>query len=353
MFNMKENHLQPREWSDNQRRIFIDAVQLYEAHIAAFREGRSYRGGMHWKKSKGKEYLFRSTDRFGYGKSLGPRSSATEKIIQEFRKGKERNKSRLATLKDRLKEQARFCRAAAIQRVPRIVAGVLRVLDQYGVLGRNLCVIGTNALYAYEAAAGVFVDRPILATQDMDLLWDIQSRLKLVAEGDQPPPKLLDILRKADRSFARHKGQGFRAVNKEGYLVDLVKPEPRNVMALEPRRMGEDGDLVAAEIRSLQWLVSSPKFTQIVVGDDGYPAAMTCPDPRAFALHKIWLSERADRDPLKKKRDRHQGLTVAYLIARYLPQFRFNAEELRMIPKKVFDRAGQEILKLDVPPEFG
>ena len=161
------------------------------------------------------------------------------------------------------------------------------------------------------------------------------------------------VLSKADRSFVPHKGQGFRAVNKEGYLVDLVKPEPKNIMAIEPRRMGDAGDLVAAEIRNLHWLVSSPKFTQIVIGDDGYPAAMTCPDPRAFALHKIWLSERADRDPLKKKRDRHQGLTVAYLIARYLPQFRFNAEELRMFPKNVFDRAGQEISKLDVPPEFG
>ena len=351
---MKENNLEPREWSDNQRRIFIDTTQLYEAYIAAFRESRSYRGGMHWKKSKGKDYLFKSTDRYGYGKSLGPRSPETEKILREFKSGKEQSRKRLAVLKERLKEQARFCRAAAIQRVPRIVASILRVLDQHRLLGRNLCVIGTNAVYAYEAAAGVFVDRPILATQDMDLLWDIQSRLKLAAETDQSlPPGLLDIIRKADRSFALHEGQLFRAVNKEGYLVDLVKPEPRNVMAVERRRMGEAGDLVAAEIRNLQWLVSSPKFTQIVIGDDGYPAAMTCPDPRAFALHKLWLSERADRNPLKKTRDRHQGLTVAYLVARYLPQYRFSADEMRMFPKSVFDAAGQELSSLEAPPDFG
>jgi len=41
---------------------------------------------MHWKKSKGKDDLFRSTDRFGYGKSLGPRSSETEKTLREFPK---------------------------------------------------------------------------------------------------------------------------------------------------------------------------------------------------------------------------------------------------------------------------
>ena len=50
---MKENEFMPKEMSANQRRIFIDTAQLYEAYIVTFRESRSYRGGMHWKKSKG------------------------------------------------------------------------------------------------------------------------------------------------------------------------------------------------------------------------------------------------------------------------------------------------------------
>ena len=41
---------------------------------------------MHWKKSKSREYLFRSRDRFGYGKSLGPRSPETEKILTAIQK---------------------------------------------------------------------------------------------------------------------------------------------------------------------------------------------------------------------------------------------------------------------------
>ena len=47
---------------------------------------------MHWEKTKGREYLFRSRDRFGYGKSLGPRSSETEKILAQFQQGKQRKK---------------------------------------------------------------------------------------------------------------------------------------------------------------------------------------------------------------------------------------------------------------------
>ncbi|MFH1983598.1 MAG: nucleotidyltransferase domain-containing protein [Pseudomonadota bacterium] len=350
---MKENLVEPKEWSDNQRRIFIDAAQLYEAFIVAFRDGRSYRGGMHWKKSKGKDYLFRSTDRLGYGKSMGPRSPETEKTLEDFRKGKERSKERMASLKQRINEQSRFCKAAAIQRVPKIVTSVLRLLDQHKLLGSSMSVIGTNAIYAYEAASGVFVDRPILATRDMDILWDIRSRLKLVADSDRPVVTgLLDILRKADKSFERHSGQHFRAVNNDGYLVDLVKPEPKPAMMVERRRVGEDDDLDAAEIGNLQWLVSSPKFEQVVVGEDGYAAKMVCPDPRSFALHKIWLSGRSDRDPVKKKRDRHQGLTVAYLVARYLPGFSFSADELRMFPMDVFEAANAALSEVTLPKDL-
>ena len=346
---MKEKQELPIEMSANQRRIFVDAVQLYEAYLDAFRESRSYRGGMHWKKSKGREYLFRTRDRYGYGKSLGPRSPELEKVLDDFRKGKKRNKERLQALKERLKEQARFCKAASIQRVPRVVTGILRVLDQHRLLGNNVIAVGTNAIYAYEAAAGVFIDSPILATRDMDILWDIRSRLNLAAEDEPQESGLLAMLRKADRSFDLVEKQRFRAANKDGYLVDLIKPEPRDILSIEKRRMGAKGDLEAAEIRNLQWLLAAPKFNQIVIGDDGWPAAMVCPDPRAFALHKIWLSEQPDREPLKKKRDRHQAMAVAYMVDKYLPQHKFKSDELRMFPKEVFLAASREISKKETP----
>ncbi len=341
------------EWSDNQRRIFIDTAQLYDAHRAAFRESRSYRGGMHWKKSKGREYLFRSKDRYGYGKSLGPRSAETERILIDFRNAKGQVMDRLASLKARLKEQARFCKAAYIQRAPRVVTGILRVLDQQQLLGKKVIVIGTNAIYAYEAAAGVFVDNPILATVDMDLLWDIRSPLHLAAGGESPSEAgMLGLLRKADRSFVRIGNQRFRAANKDGYMVDLLKPEPRPIIKRERRRMGGEGDLEAAEIRNLQWLASSPKFRQIVIGEDGYPAAMACPDPRAFALQKFWMSAQPDRNPLKKQRDRNQAIAVAHLVLKYLPQHAFAPQELRMFPKEVVDAATVDLSGHDLPPGF-
>ena len=332
-----------KEMNDNQRRVYIDTAQIYEAYIGTFYKSQAYRGGMHWKKSKGRQYLFRSRDRYGYGESLGLRSPETEKILVEFRENKLQQKERLKNLNDRLDEQARFCKAALIQRVPRVVIGILRQLDQQKLLGKNVLVCGTNALYAYEAAAGVFFDNPIMATNDLDILWDIRPKLTLVGDNDIERIGLLDILRKADRSFEPVEPRSFRAVNRNGYMVDLIKPEPKQLLKKERTQMGDSNDLKAAEIRNLHWLIASPKMSQVVIGDDGHPAAMTVPDPRSFALHKLWLSEQPDRESVKKQRDCDQGIAVSHLIVNYLPQYKFNASELRMFPKTVFSEAKKHL----------
>ncbi len=341
-----------KEWTDNQRRLYIDTVQVHEAFTEAFRKSRSWQGGMHWKKSKGREYLFRSLDRLGNGKSLGPRSPETEKIIDEFRKGKQKIRQRLATLRERIAEQARFCKAARIHRVPRLVGAILRLLDQEHKLGKNIIIAGTHAIFGYEVVAGVFLDAPILATGDLDILWDTRTRLKLAGDRTLRNQGLLGILKKADRSFAPLHKSGFRAVNQDGFMVDLIKPEPRRITQKDPRRMGGKGDLEAAEIRNLQWLLAAPKFSQVIIGDDGYPARIVVPDPRAFALHKLWLSEQPDREPMKKQRDRKQGIAVAEVVIRYLPNCPFKTSELRMFPKDVVQKAEKQISDAGMPPGF-
>ena len=327
-----------KELSDSQRRVYIDTSQVYEAYLAASKKSLSYKGGMHWKKAKGREYLFRSRDRYGYGKSLGLRSPETEKILTEFRRGKQQTKEREASLRNRLKEQARFCKAALIQRVPRVVTSILRLLEQHRMLGRNIIVVGTNSLFAFEAAGGVFFDNPIMATKDMDLLWDTRGRLSLVTDTDSERAGLMGILRKADRSFEPSKTNKYRAVNRHGYMVDLIKPIPKPIWKKELISIGGPDDLVAAEIRNLQWLISSPKFSQIVIGEDGFPATMVTPDPRSFALHKLWLSDQDDREPVKKSRDQNQAIAVFQLVVQYLPRYQFNANEFRMFPAEVVEK---------------
>ncbi len=79
---------------------------------------------------------------------------------------------------------------------------------------------------------------------------------------------------------------------------------------------------------------------------------MAVPDPRAFALHKLWLAGQPDRNPLKKRRDENQGLAVAQLIIRYLPQYRFRTSDNRMFSKNLVESARDRISDSDIPFDF-
>ena len=154
-----------------QSRESIDIEQIYQVWRQTNRQYlASYRGGMGWKTVAGKEYLYRITNRTGGAKSLGPRSPETESLHTKFHEGKIRAKERLQSLAASLQIKAGAAQAAKIARVPAIVANVLRKLDQEESLGKNLTVIGTNAVYAYEAAAGCMVDTGLTATTDCDFI---------------------------------------------------------------------------------------------------------------------------------------------------------------------------------------
>ncbi len=62
---------------------------------------------------------------------------------------------------------------------------------------------------------------------------------------------------------------------------------------------------------------------------------MVVPDPRALALHKLWLSHQEDREPVQQSRDRRQAAALAELILRYLPQYHFFSAELQRFPVEV------------------
>jgi hypothetical protein len=89
-----------------------------------------------------------------------------------------------------------------------------------------------------------------------------------------------------------------------------------------------------------------------VIGEDGFPSAMSVPDPRAFSLHKLWLSKQVNREAVKKQRDHDQAIAVANLIVKYLPQYKFKASELRMFPKALLIEAEKSISGLELPSGF-
>jgi hypothetical protein len=306
--------------SNQQRLHLVNTQQLYSNFIAAHHQARSHTYGMRWKNIRGVEYLFRERDRRGNGKLLGRRSPETEQILAAFHEGKSRAQERLAAIRQQLDEQARLNKALRLARVPRVVARILRELDQHELLGA-FTVLGTQAMYAYEAAGGVQFLLELLASGDVDLLYDSRKKLTLVSnrlDGEG----LLGLLKKADRTFEPIRKRGFRAANAGQFMVDLIVG-PRPMHESEPITFGAD-DLVASEVPGLQWLINAPKLETVAVDEEGQPVPFIVPDPRAFALHKAWLAKQPTREPVKKQRDLAQAQAVALLVHEHMPHLSFD-----------------------------
>jgi hypothetical protein len=331
-------HLEIKELSSEERRQLIDTQQVYETWRATDVEfRRRFVGSMRWATRNGTEYLLRKTGKAET--SLGRRSGPTEAASRAFFQGRERVGDRLKGLSARLDQLAPVNVAMGLGRVPRVTAQILRVADEQGLLGEQLLVLGTNAVYAYEAAAGVEVQSGLVATGDIDLLYDARRHISL-ASRDVRTSGLVGLLRKVDKSFAPVQPRAFRAANRDGYLVDLIRPGAKDVFRdRRPAALTDlADDLEGATIFGLDWLISSPRLEAVAIDERGYPARMVVIDPRAFALHKAWLSTRADREPVKAKRDLQQAEAVAIIASQYL-QRRFDGDDLDALPKALRDLA--------------
>ncbi|MFT3848148.1 MAG: nucleotidyltransferase domain-containing protein [Propionivibrio sp.] len=306
--------------SNQQRLHLVNSEQLYENYRAALRHAAVHRYGMRWKTVRGVEYLFRDQDARGNGKSLGLRSAETETTLAAFLHGRDAANERLAGIRAALDEQARLNKALRLARVPRVIARILRELDAAG-LNKSFTVLGTQALFGYEAAGGVQFLTELLASGDIDLLYDHRKKITLVS-GKLDGLGLLGLLKRADRSFECIRKRGFRAANAGQFMVNLIVP-PRGMYQNDPISFAAE-DLVAAEVPGLQWLLNAPKIDTVAIDEEGWPTPLRVPDPRAFALHKAWLASRPDRDPVKKPRDLAQAKAVAALVREHMPHLPFS-----------------------------
>jgi hypothetical protein len=331
-----------QELNGDQRREAVNTQQRYAAYREAERRNNTYRGSMSWKKIHGRDYLVRSY----YGKSgirrqtsLGLRSKKTEAIKREYDRGRLDAQERFKDLKAVMIRQSAVNRALGLGRVPLAGAKIIRAIDEAGILGAGIRVLGTNAIYAYEAVAGVRIDPGLTATEDIDLPFDARQRLSFIASKDVSQPSLLRLLQKTDSGF-RRSSRKFQAANREGYLVDLIKPMRNPPWTKEKERIGADeDDLMAAEIEGLAWQESAPSFEAIAIDERGEACRIVTTDPRVWAAHKFWLSKRKDREPAKRRNDAAQARAVGQLVAQYMQQLPYVADELRMLPKRVFEEA--------------
>lgn len=299
--------------SDNAARQMIDSTTLFNEVSRVEALARQYAGGMYWKRQGEYEYLVK-TSPDNRQRRIGPRCASTEKIHVEFITRKAQLESRLKPLRAALIEAERMNKALKAGRTPAMVVSILQSLQQ-ARLDQHFVVVGTHALYAYEAAAGVRIVQGALATQDVDLLWDARKRVQFMTDLGRVDSSLLRVLQRADASFQRKEGHLGTAISARGFEVDFLRRQPEGDDP-HPFRFSDDvEDLWPVQAVRAPVLTNAPRFEHIVIAATGRMALMRTIAPTAFIEFKRWLADAAEHRPEpKRRRDRRQADIVQGLL---------------------------------------
>lgn len=296
----------------------MDALSTFTEWERSVKESAEVRGGMYWKPQGKTDYLIR-TSPSNSQRSLGPRSPETETIYQKFTERKASSESRVKTLLAQLGIHKRLNRALFVGRSPQMLVDILTMINRAGI-AEHFTVVGTHALYAYEAAAGVRIESgDVLATKDIDLLWDTRKRIRFSITMKAAGHSMLGLLRKVDPTFRLRRDQRYTAVNDKGFEVDIIRRETAEGDPHPLRITDAEDDFWVTQAEKAAELLNAPRFSAMIVSPSGDMARMTTISPIAFARFKRWLATQPTRDPMKRSRDSMQADVVEQIVAEYLP----------------------------------
>ena len=299
--------------SDNAARQVIDSTTVFDELVRVQAQARPYAGGMYWKRQKDYQYLVK-TQPDNRQQRIGPRTPETERVFEEFTARKSEIEARLKSLQGALRDAERMNKALKAGRVPATVVSVLQTIENAG-LGKHFTVVGTNALYAYETAAGVRIVQGALATQDVDLLWDARKRVRFLTDLVKLDTSMLKVLQRADPTFQRKEGHNETAINAKGFEVDFLRRQPEGDDPHPFRFSDDEGDLWPIQAMRASVLTNALRFEHVVISATGRMTLMRTIAPEAFVEFKRWMAEKAPQRPEpKRRRDRRQADIVQKLL---------------------------------------
>jgi hypothetical protein len=206
--------------------------------------------------------------------------------------------------------------------IPAEAAQILREADRRALLGTHLLVIGTNAVPAYFVEAGGRIMNASAETRDFDLAWSAEH----ADDRDNP---VWAMLKSVDGTYTVNTERTFQARNAKAYEVELLVAPSR------AKTMGRNVRPSPVPLHEQEWLLKGRFVSRVVVARDATPARLVVPDPRWFALQKLWLSEQPKRNPLKRDKDAKQGIALLDAVAEGMPQFRMDQTFEAQIPAEL------------------
>ena len=160
--------------------------------------------------------------------------------------------------------------------------------------------------------------------EDIDLLWDVRRRLAFATALSRVDRSMLGVLRKVDSTFRVRDARKYTAVNQHGFEVDIIRHMKDGDDPPPIRLSEEEDDFWVAQAPRAQELLDAPAFSAVIVATNGDMARMNTLHPLAFADFKRWMSQRQDREALKRRRDSLQALAVEEVVRDYLPHLAQN-----------------------------
>lgn len=302
------------EYTTSQRKQYINSKQTYEHYIEKKNEYlMNYNLSMYWRQSGGKAYLTKKNSSQNKVSSLGVKSDETIKIYEDFLEHKRALKEQLTMLEEKLEKSRKLNKIEFLTRVPSALVEIYQKINELK-LDDKMVLIGTNALYAYEAYCALFVEDEQLATEDIDLLAKESKELSVIFREVLPQGKLTSLIKLIDKSFEQDKKLPYRFINKKGVLLEIISPTNMKKKV----KKNEFMDILDLEMQGMQWLENSRIFKSMVIGENGKCAILSIIHPLEYAVYKNWLSVQVDRNIHKQNRDHQQSKLVTELIEKYM-----------------------------------
>jgi hypothetical protein len=324
------------EYTNSQRKQYINSKQLYEYYIEKKNEYfMNYNLSMYWRKSGQKEYLTKKHSASNKVTSLGVKSDETLNVYEDFLQHKKALKVEITTLEAKLDKVRKLNKIEFLTRTPSALVQIYQKINELK-LDDKMILIGTNALYAYEAYCGLFIEDEQLATEDIDLLAKENKELSVIFREVLPKGKLTSFIKLIDKSFEQDKKLPYRFRNKNGVLLEVISPTNSKKIIKKSAFM----DILDLEMQGMQWLENSRIFKSMVIGEDGKIAILSTIHPLEYAVYKHWLSSQLDRNIHKKNRDYQQSKLVTKMIKEYMVNIDIDdeLEKMKHFNKRVIER---------------
>lgn len=325
------------EFQDEQLRQSENLTMAYEAWVGNERVLIEHTDRLSWKTINGTEYLYAIRDRLGNGKSLGPKTDERIAWAEQYTQTRNRAKAERPSLTARLEEVARLCRALRMPALDSTTGRILRRADATHLLGSVLMTVGTNAMLAYAYYARRLLPPDIASTQDFDMAWCGQRSSEALAIMDAPPGPVMALLKGVDDTFTVNTERPFQARNARAFEVELLVAPSR--AATLPRT---ESLRPVPTMPEQEWLLLGEPVSEVVLTRDAKAARVVVPDPRWYALQKLWLAQKPTRNPKKQPKDQRQGALLWELaLEGAFPFHPIDDEFVQSVPEE---------LKTIVPP---